>query len=58
MEELALIIIGILVGAIVVMVVFALGTPTRTEAVCHYLHGQVHGDVCIRDGKVVDTKPH
>lgn len=30
---------------------------TKTEAVCTYLGGKMHGDVCIVNGKVVSTKP-
>jgi len=46
--------------ALVAMLVFA-AHDQRTrddqfDGVCNYLHGQVEGDVCIRDGKVVARK--
>jgi hypothetical protein len=28
----------------------------KRDGVCSYLHGKVHGDVCVVNGKVVPTK--
>lgn len=28
----------------------------KRNAVCEYLHGKMHGDLCIRDNRVISTK--
>jgi hypothetical protein len=57
---------GLVIGALICVLgavligAFAVVPQTRKDyrpvAVCQYLHGQMHGDVCIVNGKVVPTK--
>ena len=48
---------ALLLGALVGFLIGISSNVRDDEAVCTYLHGKYHGDVCIVDGKVVSTKP-
>lgn len=48
----------VLMGIITVAIIFLTGAPDYyQENVCKYLGGQVQGSVCIKDGRVISTKP-
>lgn len=51
--------VGFMVGLLCCLVIVLVttsdrpNTSDRRQAICDYLGGTVHGDVCIKDGKVV-----
>jgi hypothetical protein len=51
-----LIVIGMLMGIAIGVAVFAPEHNANEKAVCSYLNGKWHDDICIKDGRVINVR--